>query len=71
MAMDSKEVERLRSAICRMYKDQPHKRKYWLALLAKQSNLEGTPDDPSLSRRGLASKRRAELNRAAKRDAQP
>jgi hypothetical protein len=69
--MDSKEVERLRSAICRMYKDQPHKKKTWLALLAKQANLEGTPDDPTLSRRGVASKRRGEISRAAKRESQP
>ena len=32
--MDDAEIERLRKAICRAFNSQPHKKKYWLAVLA-------------------------------------
>jgi hypothetical protein len=31
--MDDAEIDRLRKAICRSFNSQPHKKKYWLALL--------------------------------------
>ena len=32
--MDDAKFERLRKAICRSFNSQPHKKKYWLAVLA-------------------------------------
>jgi hypothetical protein len=61
--MDSSELERLRADIYRKFKSQPHKRKLRLTLLAMYAHLEGTPDDPSLSKRGVAAKRRAKVRR--------
>jgi hypothetical protein len=35
--MDDAEIDRLRRAICRSFNSQPHKKKYWLALLEMHS----------------------------------
>jgi hypothetical protein len=32
--MDDVEIDRLRKTICRTFNSQPHKKKYWLAVLA-------------------------------------
>jgi hypothetical protein len=39
--MDSAESDRLRRAICRSFSSQPHKKKYWLALLEMYSTPGG------------------------------
>jgi hypothetical protein len=53
--MDDTEIKRLRKAIQRTYGSSPHKKKVWLALLERQSNL---PDQASAG--GPASTQRSE-----------
>jgi hypothetical protein len=39
--MDDAEIDRLQRAICRAFNSQPHKKKYWLAVLEMQSTPGG------------------------------
>jgi hypothetical protein len=39
--MDDAEIDRLRRAICRTFNSQPHKKKYWLAVLEMHTAPEG------------------------------
>jgi hypothetical protein len=39
--MDDAEIDRLRKAICRSFNSQPHKKKYWLAVLAMHTAPKG------------------------------